>query len=291
MKEITPYLKEVEKYLVDLPIHDRNKIISELNSQISENTEILKQPSFITANNKRTQHGFENYEMKKQGSSFGKTIFRTFAFMFVCFLIFLGFLMWKFSPLLKIDEENQKITILGGLIDIDGEAGRFIIGDEVHFTVSNYTNDLTGSIEAKEIQSVVLAFESGSFDIEANETNEITFECKLSSPPTADMLQENIESVEINFEDLDGSNCTFKIPQNIKFIAKGQTANFELNRPIFDIDLEFATGNVNISPNAQRTYFYDLNVATGNISDFESSPNNTAEHSIRVKLDTGNISQ
>jgi len=295
MKEINPYLKEVEKYLVDLPILDRNKIISELNSEIVENREILKQPASTTADEKRVEAGFGPYKSKNSKSSFGKTILKSLAFMFVCFLIFIGFLVWKFTPLLSIDEENQKVTILGGLIDIDGKAGKFIVGDEVHFTESSYTNDFSGSTPMSAPLSaqkmLKLKFESGKFEIETHESSELTFECKLSSPPTQEMIDDVSDSVTIDFSELEGSNCQLKIPSGVKLEARGETASIELKAPHFDIDLELSTGNIIFIPSESRSYFYDLKVSTGNIDNFSGVDFNTAEHRIKIHLNTGNISR
>ena len=291
MKEINPYLKEVEKFLVDLPILERNKIISDLNSELAENPEMLKQAPLNTANNKRVEAGFKNFQVKNSGSSFGKIIFKTFAFMFVCFLIFLGFLIWKFTPLFEIDEENQRVTILGGLIDIDGKAGRFIISDEVHFTASNYTNDLTGSIAKENARKVTLLFESGKFDIETNANAELTFDCKLSDQPADNMIKQVGDSVTLNFKELAGSNCTLAIPERSQIKAIGNTAAFDINKPFFDLDLELETGNVILNLSENRSYTLDLDAATGNVDQFESYSSNNGEFNIKIKLDTGSISR
>ena len=292
MREINPYLKEVEKYLVDLPILDRNKIISDLNSEILENRNILMQPASITADHKRIENGFDAYLVKNSSSSFGKVIFKTLAVMFICFLLFLTFLIWKFTPLFEIDEKNQKVTILGGLIDLDGKAGKFIIGNEVHFTVSNYTNDLTGSIPTSPSARILnLDFESGKFELETSLTTEVSFECKLSSPPTQEMIKDSNDSINLNFTELEGSNCTIRIPENLKVLARGETAAFELREPLFDIDLALESGNVSISPKNSRTYFYDLTVNSGHLEEFSGSSKESAEHIIRVKLESGNISR
>lgn len=295
MKEINPYLKEVEKFLEDLPILDRNKIISDLNSELLENNEILKRPASVVADEKRIEAGFDAYKVKNSKSSFGRVIFKTFAFMFVCFLIFIGFLMWKFTPLLKIDEENQKVTILGGLIDIDGKSGKFIVGDEVHFTASNYTNDLTGSIVilSHELNStpIKLNFESGKFTFQTSPTDDFSFECKLSSPPTEDMITQAPNSIVLNFKELEGSNCTISIPEKAKFFAKGETAAVDLVAPHFDFDLELESGNIVISPDENRTYDYDLKVETGILSDYTSTDDVAGEHKIRIRLESGNISK
>lgn len=292
MKEINPYLKEVEKYLVDLPILDRNKIISELNSELLINREILKTKPLYTANDKRIEAGFENFEVESPRSSFGKAVLKGCTFMFICFLLFVGFLMWKFTPLFKIDEENQRVTILGGLIDIDGKAGRFILADEVHFTASNYTNDLTGSIAAtSDKDQIYLYFESGKFDFKTSNSKEISFECKLSSPPTDQMIKQVDTNITLDFRELEGSNCTIKLPENAILIAQGSTAAISFDFPRFDIDLKLETGNVTLNPDENRTYFYDLSVESGQVMDFQNSDMQTAEHRIKIDLNTGRISR
>lgn len=292
MKEINPYLKQVEKYLVDLPILDRNKIISELNSEIQENRQILEKSPLLTANEKRIKAGFENYETETAGKSIGKAFFKGCAFVFVCFLLFVVFLTWKFTPLFKIDEKNQRVTILGGLIDIDGKAGRFILIDEVHFTAANYSNDLTGSIVTnRENLPVYLNFESGKFDFKTHVESEVSFECKLSSPPTDDMIKQERNKILINFEDLEGSNCTIKLPEDSKLIASGNIGAVNFEAPKFDIELELDAGNIIITPDQTRTYFYDLSVDKGHKDEFDNSNKESAEHKIIINLNTGSISK
>ena len=292
MKELNPFLKEVEKYLDDLPILERNKIISELNAQLQENPELLRRSHLATANEKRIEAGFDSYQVKSSGSTFGRILFKTFAFMFVCFLLFVGFLVWKFTPIFKIDEENQRVTILGGLIDIDGKAGKFIVADEVHFTVSNYVNDLTGEIKLDgNDKPIYIYFESGKFDFETTETSELSFECKLSSPPTDEMINQSDVEIILDFKQLEGSNCAFKIPARSRIITRGNTAAVTLTKPDFDFNLKLEVGNVILDLSEDKSYFLDLNTKTGNLDEFKSFSSNNGEHRIKVEVNTGSISR
>ena len=133
MHNINTYIKAVEKNLADLSIIDKSRIISEIHQQISANPTLMNEAPIAIANEKRVALGFNRFDPAKQTSVF-RFIMKSMGIMMIIFMFFIGILIWKFTPLLKVDEENNRITILGGLIDIDAKAGKFKIGNDYHFS-------------------------------------------------------------------------------------------------------------------------------------------------------------
>ncbi len=290
MKEINSYLKEIEKFLSDLPVLARNKITSDLNQKILDDQSLLDESPLKIANQARVQAGYPAFLKPVKKGSFGKAILKTFAFMFICFLIFIGFLVWKFTPVFKIDEENQRVTILGGLIDIDGKSGKFIIADDVHFTESGHNNDFSGTILSKTATTeIILNFNAGKFHLKNSETEEFTFECKLSTPPTESSIVESSNEIKLDLSSFESSSCDLLIPKNAKVIIKGDTGAVEASLPHFDLNLELDRGNLKLEQDTDRSYYFDLNVETGNIDTFNGTSAEKAEHKIITKIKTGNI--
>lgn len=287
---MNPYLKEVDKFLDDLPILERNKITSDLHQRIMNDESLLEVSPLEIANRLRVESGHDTLPPVKAKFSFGKAFLKTMLFMFICFLLFLAFLIWKFTPVLEIDNETQRITILGGLIDIDGKSGKFVIGDDVHFTASSNSNDFSGSIVSQAATSkIIINFNSGKIDFKNSETEEFSFECKLSTPPSDSSIVESAHQVILDLSQFESSSCDLMIPKDTKVIVKGDIGAIEVFNPHFDFDLELDKGNLKIEQDVDRTYYFDLSVETGAIETFNGTTAEKAEHKIVAKIKTGNI--
>ena len=144
-RQLEMYLRDLEKAMGQIPVAERSDIILELNTHITETFEqgeksldeilrALGSPEQV-ANRYLLERGLEAIEIKKGPSllKWGCLIVSAF-----CFLIILGFFLTFRScvkqlstsskveihgngPIVEVDEDDERVRVLGGLIDVDGK--------------------------------------------------------------------------------------------------------------------------------------------------------------------------
>jgi hypothetical protein len=83
-------------------------------------------------------------------------------------VLFLTVLLWKFTPILSIDDENDRVIILGGLIDINGNSGKVSIGSTLKNHDHTHSTTTDGSIVTREFDSTdttLISIENGSGNV------------------------------------------------------------------------------------------------------------------------------
>lgn len=285
------YLQIIESYLSDLDVTDRSKILTEILYEVQKQDASMLRPALDYVNEKRSQYGLAVYRPRKRFPILA-SLFKFSALMFIIFLGFLSFLIWKFTPVIKIDEESHRIVILGGLIDIDGKAGKLKLGDEYHYSHEGFSNDFQASINLNESQDEVLInFVSGSFNLKTSEDENFVLDCKLASPPSTEIISQENELIKINFNKIDGLNCSLHIPVDKRLTIEGSNASIVVPTPEYNLYVELENGKVYLSPEEEIDYNYGLHIEnTDNsfIGDFESSNDENA-YEIRIHLHSGAI--
>jgi len=288
MQNHNEYLKQIEDYLMDLTVSERISLLQEIQAEISDKSVQELEDAQIYTNKKRLEHGHIKYvEVKK--FSLVRFLTKSFAILTVCTFLFFGFVIWKFTPILKVDEENNKVTILGGLIDIDGKAGKIKLFDETHFTQDKYTNDLQASFTLEQDKDdILIKFKSGQFTLKNSESKELTLNCKLASPADEKMIIQEDDFIEINFLHIDGATCEVLVPENKKLVLEGSESAINILNPEFNIYIELNGGSVAITPALEIDYKYNLNVDDGYVGEFQSSTSEEA-YEIQIQIKKGSI--
>lgn len=152
--KLESYLAELDKYLTQIPVSDRADIIIEIKSHVldaqsknpSQDIEsILSSMGDAESVAKRylQERGLQAATPVKTSSMMWLPA--SIKWLVIGFLSFIGIivivaalLIWRFTPLISVDEANNRISIGGGLI-------------QIHDTdVSNVAKDITKSIAPKE---------------------------------------------------------------------------------------------------------------------------------------------
>ena len=284
--DINQFLNKAQKYLDDLNITEKSKIISELSIELKgQDLSVLDIQNEV--NQKRVEHGLAPHN-KKKDSNFGSLLIKSFVVITIVFVLFISFLISKFTPVFKIDEKNQRVIILGGLIDIDGKAGKFKVGDDVQFSGSTHKNEFAAKLSLTKAQKEIdVDILSGKYTIKTAKDGVLNIECKLAEVPPADLIKSSSDKISLNFGDLAGS-CDFAIPENKTLTLSAEAAHFMLIKPKFDTEISMDNGHIEIAPDTNHSYQYELFVEEGLIDAFQSDSTN-AEYSIKARLDNGTI--
>lgn len=286
MKDHNEYLKLAQTYLVDLPVMETSKILSMINDEILEldSTELPDALTYV--NKKRVELGHYPFKYRPK-PSFLRFFLKLTAVMSLISFAAVGILVWKFTPLFKLDEANNRVIILGGLIDIDGQAGKLKIGNDYQFTEAKYENEFQGSFMLDQNKDeVLIKFTSGAFKVSTSLTDEVSVKCKLETPPKKDMIVQADDIVTINFTDMQGSSCDIAVPQEKKITLEGVDANIELIQPEFNAYIEIENGNFKQFPTPEIDYNYQVKVGNGHTGEFQNSLNIDA-YEIKVTIANG----
>ena len=290
MTKHNEYLKQIENYLNDLEVMERAKLLSEINSQIIDSdTRDLEDPLLI-ANKKRVEHGFYPYKHKEK-PSFLRFFLKLSAIMTIIVMSFIGIIIWKFTPVFHVDEEKNRVIILGGLIDIDGKAGRFKVGDQYQFTEAKYENEFQAQLNlSQEQDEIIIEFNSGAFNIKTTEDTNFQVSCKLETQPTANILENNKNSIEIDFTKMEGSSCDLIIPSGKKLSLEGKSSNIDLIEPTYNTYIEVDSANIQILPAPETIYKFDIEVKNGHIGqDLNKKPLDQYDYELNIELENGSV--
>lgn len=192
-------------------------------------------------------------------------------------------LLFFFTPLLKIDESTGRIQLLGGAFDIQAKnvitrlskEGSFVFGSMEGVRVLSPT-----------IKSVEVQFGSGEVRIDYNSSEEINWDCDgAGKSAKADVLEKD-EKMVLDFSSA-LVDCDISVPQkNLKISAI--LGDIVVKAPPRDLSIKLEKGNVELFPDPQIAYVYNLKATKGDTEDFESSKDATAVR-IDVEVTNGEI--
>ncbi len=288
MQNHNEYLKKIDEYLSDLNVMDKVRLIEEMSEEIEQKDVKQLEPPLEYVNRKRISAGFYPYAPKKPFSLLA-FFFKFIGFSVVFFSLIIGIAIYKFSPIFKVDEETNRVIILGGLIDINGDAGKVKILDQYHFDKSVMGNDLQATMALEpEKDEIIVNFISGSFQVETSRTGEFSLDCKLAVPAPQNIIQTETDYVRLNLKEIDGAACELKVPVDKKITFEGEGGNIQIVNPEFNIYIDMDDGRVAIQPENEMDYKYQISLANGMIGEFESVDSDQA-YEININLDNGSV--
>lgn len=299
-QQLEQYLAELEQALTKTLPSKRSQIVQETNQQVLQQQKSFphKELSSILAelgspqslaNHHLLQEGLETVKINKRPSLL-KWFFLAMLTGLGLMLLSIGLLIWKFTPLFKVDENTQRVTVLGGLIDVNGISGRIKIGNTYQFLPNKFSNQFNGSFEAPSLEydEVVINFKSGILNIRPSLSPTLGWDCKLEKAPSEEFVNINQDTIELDLEKTGGASCTIELPQDLKITVDGREGQVNIIEPQNDFFLEMDHGQVNLTLDPEREYRYQLNVDDGQILDLPTSSENDGTE-LRINLKTGII--
>jgi hypothetical protein len=223
------------------------------------------------------------------------------------FVLSLGsvlFAIWYFSPLLKVDEAKGRVTILGGLIDVNEQTGEVKVGPmhvkadlseeegELEMSTDDISLNLGGAIKVsggedlhdRKVTVLRIPFNNAKISVSPSQTSRFEWDCKnltSGAPP----VSVNAGVMTLDLEKVSVAKCAFKIPDGIKTEVHGVNGKIELSQPRADYDVKVTNGKVNINPDPSRVYDFEVKVTNGVHDHFTRSESREA---LKVKVDVLN---
>ena len=295
-KELENYLFRLEKYLGPIAISEKAEIVIEIKNHVMtamENNENLSVGQILTslgepervANRYLHERGLEPQKPSKHSIIKWITIglLGTFGIMAIVFVI----LIWKFTPVIKVDQERGRVQILGGLVDVPHEdMGR------IDYRSNEDKNNFSGEedLYQSNIKRVDVVFSNGKFDIINNEENKFRFECKIKGNHSDIKQSKSKDLLVLNLSNVSGSYCKLELPPKIRFVMKGKNGRVRLIELRNHISINIWNGNIDFSQDPNSQYKYQTSIANGSVDDFLSSDSEEA-FNVEFSLVNGRISK
>jgi hypothetical protein len=289
------YLSAMERVLKPFPVSDRADIVTEIKSHVHSALErdpksslnsvlgALGAPEHV-ANRYLLERGLK--PIKPPVSPVVKWLVIGFLGTMAMMLLFAGVILMRFSPLFTVDEASERVTVLGGLVDIDGKAGTVRIGSS---TLNASSHKIQGSKPGiKEGAQVSIAMGFGKLSLETSLGRDLAWTCWSNKAETKAELLEEKDGYRLNFRSPDLGKCVVSIPQKTVVFTEQTSGRLRLEKPRFHVTATLSNGKAEIEPDASMKYAYDNNVRNGKMSRFTSSSDPTALR-ISVIVQNGKI--
>jgi hypothetical protein len=298
--QLETYLNALDKSLGQISASDRAEIIMEIKSHILDSQEKNPEvglPAILdslgdaktVANRYLLERGLKISKPSKTPMVKWLTI--GFLGTLSISLLFLCILLWKFTPLISVDDENDHVMILGGLIDINGKAGQVNVRSKASAFDEVEVMTIQGSKEiAKSTQKLSIHFSNGSFQLTSlTGRNDLKWHCQAgaSKSPTITEVGGNLS---LDFRKIEGTNCKIQLPANLASYIKGESGEVEIIKPKSAFEIQLDNGQILFSPDVHLEYKYQIQVAHGLVDHFVSSTS-TQAIVIKMTLENGYINQ
>ncbi len=297
------YLSKLDKSLNSLSISDRAEIVTEIKSHVLDAIEQDPKKSVdqILSSLGQPEQVASRYLMEKGLSPVRPPIHPIVKWATIGFLgtvgmilLFATVLVFKFSPIIDVDEESGRVEILGGLIKVDEGHGRFVIGGVRPDMEDDHSLIIAGvmdNVKAKKLNQIELNFTNGKMGFAQSKGDSLTWHCKTKGTDDQGVVVQDGNTIRMNLDRFTGSKCEVEVPEKMNLIVRGGNGKIEIEKPKFNVDVELSNGKVDIESDHSMKYKYDTRVVNGmNRSKLNiKSSNDPNALKVRVSLTNGVI--
>lgn len=298
--QLESYLSVLDKSLGQIPVSARAEIITEINSHVMEAKErdpkattdsVLKalgEPETV-ANRYLMERGLKPIKTSR-GGSIMKWLTIGFLGTFALICLTITVIIWRFTPLISVDEKTDRVVLLGGMIDVNGKEGKIRIGDKDYSDFGGddrKTSKSSGhqTIDTSRFKTVQIPFANGKISLKTSIDSSVHWDCKFDGPHGSGQLMEKAGVMAFDFGNRANVKCEIQIPKKIKSEVEGSNGKIDLEQPQGDVEVRLTNGKVSMTPANGLRYHYDLRVKRGLVAVFSSSDDPKA---IQIKMDIVN---
>lgn len=257
------YLVEINSFLgKQTSFSEKAEIIVEIKSRIleayskqpelslNEHIELFGDPKEV-ANRYLSDRGFTPIPTSEKKNIIKWLVIGFLGFVFLLFL-FLTILAFKFSSLVQIDSEANKIKI-DGILDIDRKNGKFFFGGEG--AGSSFVADkVSQSLSVDGVTGIYFKFNNGDIKVRSSASYEnFWYSCDYLGNSEESMQFQPMEGQPevLAAESKVGVDCTFHVPSHLEVSIDGNNGNveFKLDRhKNYDIQTKVGLGSLGEPP-------------------------------------------
>jgi hypothetical protein len=299
--KLESYLSTLDKSLGPIQVSERAEIVTEIKSHVLEAQQrdpsqslesvlaALGEPEQV-ASRYLLERGLKPVKPAKR--SIIKWLVIGFLGTFGLILTFVLVLIFKFSPLIQVDDNKEHVTLLGGLIEVNGKSGDVRIGQ------SKFTDNGDGNfrgfevVTPEEVSEIFIPFTNAKFILENSDDQSFQWDCKTkgSGPALTNPPKPENKVLKIDLQNTFSAKCDFKIPAKMAVKITGNNLKMDVQRPHYHLDLDAQNGKVELSPDTEQKYHFNMKVKNGKLDTFDST-NKAGALQISISLINGIISK
>ncbi|MCB0327924.1 MAG: hypothetical protein KDD52_09955 [Bdellovibrionales bacterium] len=305
-KYLDRYLESLDKALKGVSVGEKADIITEIRSHILDALErddqnlraildSLGEPQQV-ANRYLLERGI-TIQPKPLGYSLVKWISAGFLTTLCVVVIALTLLIWKLSPIVKVDEINHRVQILGGLIDVQSDDIDFDKWKNMDFSVDWDDDDFPFSLNASRekitregelsVSSssdlIFSEFTNGKFSLsQGDKEGVLKWKCETRDKNSEQKFEELQNRKDLDFSDFSGLKCEIWMPTNRGVELKGLNGYVVINEPEVSVSAKLSNGKMSFFPKDGMKYNFDTRVNVGRLDEFESVSEAQAKITLRV---------
>lgn len=190
-----------------------------------------------------------------------------FAGLFALTAACVGFIAWKFTPLVQIDEKNQRLRLLGGWIQVDGRAGSMKIGQKQvdtaqnsrHFEGKTGFREFSGGHGAfgAENAQLLIRFLSGNLTLTAAPGDSLEWKCDVSPMGEPPQVEQVRSQMVLNLARASFGRCTVALPARLTVAVDARGGRIEVTQPAFDFRIDALYSKVVYRRDPKRAYRFE----------------------------------
>ena len=297
-RDIQDFLAKTEMFLQEMPQSDRQMALEEWRGHLVQyqrnniGADFLRIKRLLggpraLANIIRLKHSMPLKGSRAQSTRQAVLLLMGLASLVMIMLV--GIFWWKFTPIITVEE--SRVQVLGGLIDIDNRLGQVKVGDSFEFSDSSYKNVFEGSYEIpdEQVEDVLIEFDRGQLEVSYVDANRINWDCKIVSEPSEGFITQEKELITFSLKNSGGSDCTLKLPNKLKYTINGGAGKVDVIAPANDTFVQLGSGLVQIAPDSEASYRFDLRVGQGMVDSAFSTLSQEGGIEIKVEVGTGSV--
>ncbi len=274
------YLHNLELALRSFPVTDRSEIIIEIRSHILTALEKEPQAKIDTvldalgapetvANKYLLERGLKT--AKPPISPIVKWLVIGFLGSVALLTIGTIALFSYLSPVVKVDEKTESVSLFNGAIQVDGKK----------------LNKHSGSAGVARGQLVEVRFKTGNYEVKTSDSSNFVWSCR--GLKTEGIHPETIgESLVLDLSNQEDSNCEISLPSDSRLKIVGRDGNLEVDEPRFSVEAELENGNLSFEQDEASQYKFEIKIENGRAATFTSSEDLNA-YLMKFTVRNGNI--
>ncbi|MCM2280290.1 MAG: hypothetical protein NDI61_00430 [Bdellovibrionaceae bacterium] len=308
-QKLEAWLRQLETALADVSVIDRSDILMEIHAHIRDSYDrggrtlddilsSLGEPTQV-ANRFRLERGMQPVVVPRAHSAAGSFFkWATIGVLGFLAIMTLGgvLLVSKFFPLIQVDEKENRVRILGGLIDIQDDhiAGRLAeeikddLQDDMQIHIGGRTEDKPHGITGKSkrtfkgefpgpLNAVTFSASNGELQMQTHEGTQLEYNCQVSGgghQPPRDFATHLNQQAKLDFSSFSGAKCQLSVPVQSAVrveIANGDVKLTDMRNPV---TAKLDNGRIVFGKHPGAIYKLNTKVINGvvsGLSEFESA--------------------
>lgn len=292
--QLERYLTALDRALGKISVSDRSDIITEIKSHVIEAQTREPQSSLreILAALGEPENVANRYLMErgiKPGKPSKTPVIKWLTIGFLGTIGIAAFtvvmILWRFTPVLKVDEKTGQVIILGGLIEVNESKKSDSSDNKNRKNTINFDGET--KIDASKISAISVNFANGEFDFSKSTDGQLHWSCAISGGNPTAKEDAHTQSFTFNFNSSD-ANCDLEIPAGLSLIVRGANGEVELDHPQSKVDIKLENGQINVAPDSAKNYKYEASVINGSSAGAVSS-NSPDAILLKLAVSNGNI--